>query len=72
MLDFLETRNTKSFIVLHQGKIVIEAYFNNHFASSAWYWASAGKTLTATLSGIAQDENLININAKVSDYLGEG
>lgn len=57
---------------MHQGKIVIEAYFNNHFASSAWYWASAGKTLTATLSGIAQDENLININAKVSDYLGEG
>lgn len=72
LLDFLEEKNTKSFIILHQGKIVVEKYFNNHTATSPWYWASAGKTLTTTLSGIAQDENLININNKVSDYLGEG
>ncbi|WP_405565954.1 serine hydrolase domain-containing protein [Polaribacter sp. Asnod6-C07] len=72
LLDFLDTKNTKSFIVLYKGKIVVEEYFNNHSNTSIWYWASAGKTLTSTLSGIAQDENLININAKVSDYLGLG
>ncbi|MGS2726810.1 serine hydrolase domain-containing protein [Psychroserpens sp. BH13MA-6] len=72
LLDFLEQKNTKSFIVLHHGKIVVEAYFNNHNQNSFWYWASAGKTLTATLSGIAQDEGLLNIDAKVSDYLGTG
>ncbi|MBU3009996.1 serine hydrolase [Polaribacter vadi] len=72
LLDFLDTKNTKSFMVLYKGKIVVEEYFNNHSNTSIWYWASAGKTLTSTLSGIAQDENLININAKVSDYLGLG
>lgn len=71
LLDFLEEKNTKSFIILHNGKIVVEEYFNTHTATSPWYWASAGKTLTSTLSGIAQDENLININNKVSDYLGK-
>ena len=30
LLDYLETKNTKSFIVLHNGKIVIETYKNGH------------------------------------------
>ena len=72
LLDFLEIKNTKSFIILHNGKIVIENYFNNHNSTSNWYWASAGKTLTTAVSGIAQDENIINIDSKVSDYLGTG
>jgi CubicO group peptidase (beta-lactamase class C family) len=71
LLDFLEEKNTKSFIILHNGKLVVEKYFNNHDATKFWYWASAGKTLTSTLAGIAQDEGLIDINNKVSDFLGE-
>ncbi|OIQ16247.1 MAG: serine hydrolase [Flavobacterium sp. MedPE-SWcel] len=70
LLNFLETKNTKSFIILINGRIVIEEYFNNHTATTPWYWASAGKTLTATLTGIAEQEGYININNKVSDYLG--
>ncbi|WP_406684248.1 beta-lactamase family protein [Seonamhaeicola sp. MEBiC1930] len=70
LLDFLETNNTKSFMILHDGKVVIEEYMNGHDASKLWYWASAGKTLTTTLSGIAQEEGLIDIDHKVSDYLG--
>ncbi|MEO9571984.1 MAG: serine hydrolase [Polaribacter sp.] len=72
LLDFLEDKNTKGFIMLYKGKIVIEEYFSNHTSTSNWYWASAGKTLTSTVSGIAQDENLLNVNNKVSDYLGTG
>jgi len=72
LLDFLEEKNTKSFMVLHDGKIVIESYFNNHTATSPWYWASAGKTLTTAITGIAESEGFININNKVSDYLGNG
>ena len=70
--DYLELKNTKSFIILVNGRIVMEKYFNGHTASSNWYWASAGKTLTATVTGIAQQEGLLNINNKVSDYLGTG
>ena len=72
LLNYLEEKNTKGFIMLYNGRIVLEAYFNNHDESKLWYWASAGKTLTSTLSGIAQDEGLITINKKVSDYLGNG
>ena len=50
----------------------MENYFNGHNASALWKWNSAGKTLTSTVSGIAQDEGFININNKVSDYIGSG
>ena len=72
LLDYLELKNTKSFIILVNGRIVMENYFNGHSATTPWYWASAGKTLTTTVTGIAQDEGLLNINNKVSDYLGTG
>lgn len=70
LLTFLEEKNTKSFMILHNGKIVMEEYMNDHSSSKFWYWASAGKTLTSTTVGIAQDNGLLNINNKVSDYLG--
>jgi CubicO group peptidase (beta-lactamase class C family) len=72
LLDYLELQHTKGFIILVNGRIVMENYFNGYDASTNWYWASAGKTLTSTLIGIAQQENLININNKVSQYLGTG
>ena len=50
----------------------MENYFNGHSATDPWYWASAGKTLTATVTGIAEQEGFLNINNKVSDYLGTG
>lgn len=72
LLSFLEDKNTKSFIMLQNGKIVVEAYMNGHDSEKPWYWASAGKTLTTTIAGIAQEEGFIDINNKVSDYLGTG
>lgn len=76
--SYLENTNTKAFILLKNGKIVIEKYFGQNFnnqtftASSNWYWASAGKTLTAFLIGKAQEENLLKITDKSSNYLGVG
>lgn len=72
LLDYLELKHTKSFMILINGRIVMENYFNGHTATSPWYWASAGKTLTSSVTGIAQSENLLNINNKVSDYIGTG
>jgi CubicO group peptidase (beta-lactamase class C family) len=72
LLDYLELKHTKSFIILVNGRIVMENYFNGHSASSNWYWASAGKTLTSTMTGIAQQEGYLNINNKVSQYIGTG
>lgn len=70
LLDYLELKHSKSFMILVNGRIVMENYFNSHTATTNWYWASAGKTLTATLTGIAEQEGYININNKVSDYIG--
>ncbi len=72
LLDFLRTRNSKSFMILVNGRIVMEEYFDGHTASDTWQWNSAGKTLTTATVGIAQQENLVNINQPVSDYLGLG
>ena len=68
--DYLALKNSKSFIILVNGRIVMEEYFNGHDATTSWYWASAGKTLTSTMTGIAQQEGLLNINNKVSTYIG--
>jgi CubicO group peptidase (beta-lactamase class C family) len=70
--DFLIQNNSKSFMILVNGRIVMESYFNGHNANATWEWNSAGKTLVATTIGIAQQENLLNINHIVSDYLGSG
>ena len=72
LLDYLTVKNTKSFMILVNGRIVMENYFNGHSASANWYWASAGKTLTSTVTGIAEQEGIINCNNKVSNYLGAG
>ncbi len=68
--DFLIQKNTKSFMILVNGRIVMEEYYNGHNATATWEWNSAGKTLVATTTGIAQQEGLLNINNKASDYLG--
>ncbi|MEM6517577.1 MAG: serine hydrolase [Bacteroidota bacterium] len=74
LIDFLDETNGKSFIMLQNGKIVeeTEIYLNGHNINANWYWASAGKTLTTAVSGIAQAEGLISLNNPVSDYLGVG
>lgn len=70
--DLLERKNTKAFIVLKNGRIVIEDYFGSFTQDSAWYWASAGKSLTGFLTGMAQDQGIVNINDSVSKHLGSG
>ena len=79
LFTYLQDNNTRAFIVLKNGKIAIEKYWGNNIVETSefdentkWYWASAGKTLTATLIGIAQQEGNLDINDKTSDYLGEG
>ena len=69
---YLDQHNTKAFIVLKDGKIVLEHYVGTFTQDSLWYWASAGKTLTSTIVGIAQEEGFLDINSPTSTYLGTG
>ncbi len=79
LYDFLKQNNTRAFIVLKDGKIVLENYWGNNIqntesftTNSNWYWASAGKTLTALLVGIAQENDLLSIEDSSDLYLGNG
>jgi CubicO group peptidase (beta-lactamase class C family) len=72
LYTYLQSKSTKAFIILKNGRMVAEKYFGTFTVDSNWYWASAGKTMTAFLVGIAQKEGLININNRSSIYLGRG
>lgn len=79
LYDYLQQQDTRAFIVLKNGKIVLEKYFGQNTGgtgafnqSSFWYWASAGKTLTGFMVGKAQQEGFLNIANKSSQYLGAG
>jgi CubicO group peptidase (beta-lactamase class C family) len=65
-------KESKAFLVLKDGKMVIEHYFDTFTQDSLWYWASAGKSLSAFLVGRAQENGLLDIDDKTSDYLGTG
>lgn len=75
----LSINGTRAFILLKDGKIVIEEYFGKQIIGSQdfdqnsnWYWASAGKTLTATLTIIAKQQGLLELGDPSSKYLGQG
>jgi CubicO group peptidase (beta-lactamase class C family) len=72
LYTFLEENQSKAFLLLKDGKIVLEQYFDGFQATDNWYWASAGKTITAFTVGIAQQEGLLSIQDTTSTYLGEG
>lgn len=79
MLAYLPTQDTRAFIILKNGKIVVEEYWGSKLTgvgemdqNSFWYWASAGKTLTAALVGIAQQEKILSPNDRTQKFLGQG
>ncbi len=79
LYTLLEENKSRAFLVLQNGTIVLEKYWgkdvlniNNFDATKAWYWASAGKTLTGFMVGKAQQEGYLSINDKTNKYLGNG
>ncbi len=70
LFSWLESEDTKAFLVLQGGRIVLEQYFGDFEADSSWVWFSAGKSLMAVLVGIARDEGLLSLDDPTSDYLG--
>ncbi len=70
--QYLEDTHTKAFIILKDGRMVCEWYYDSFTKDSVWFWASAGKTMTATLVGIAQQEGFLSIDSSSANYLGAG
>ncbi|MBO2011842.1 serine hydrolase [Hymenobacter negativus] len=70
LIAFAGRKGSKSLLLLKDGRMVVEHYYGTYTADSAWYWASAGKSLTATLVGLAQQDGLLSITDSTSKYLG--
>jgi CubicO group peptidase (beta-lactamase class C family) len=71
-IDYAASVNTYGLLILHNGKIVTEKYWNGWDYNTIYPIASAGKSVTSFLIGIAQQDGLVNINDKTSQYLGAG
>jgi CubicO group peptidase (beta-lactamase class C family) len=72
LINYVGNNNSKALLILKDGKIVSENYFNGFVSTDNWYWASAGKTATAFLIGMAQEEGILDINQPSSTYQGTG
>jgi CubicO group peptidase (beta-lactamase class C family) len=70
--DYASTKASYGLIVLQKGKIVKEQYWNGWTKDTKYYIASAGKSVVAFIAGMAQEQGIININNKTSQYLGTG
>lgn len=69
---YLEENLTQAFIVLHDGKILYEKYFNDTQRDSMVTSFSVAKSFTSALIGIAIDEGYItSVNDPITDYLPE-
>lgn len=72
LVSYARTTLSNSVIVLVNGRIAIEWYAEDRTAASTWYWASAGKSVTAALVGAMVQEGKLSLSDPVSKYLGTG
>jgi CubicO group peptidase (beta-lactamase class C family) len=69
---FLEEKDTQAFIVIHDGTILYENYFNGTQRDSIVTSFSVAKSFTSALVGIALDEGYIDsVDDPITTYLPE-
>lgn len=69
--NMLTQTYTDGFIVLHEGDVVYEKYFNAMTPSTRHLLMSVSKSLTGTLAGSLVHDGRLNPEAMVTDYLPE-
>jgi len=69
--NWLETSETDGFIVLSQGQIVFERYFNGMTESTLHLAQSVSKSITATAFGVLVARGLIDTGLPIAHYLPE-
>jgi len=71
-IEYAGTTNGYGLMILHKGRIVTEKYWNNWNANTKYPINSAGKSVTAFLVGMAQQEGNLKLDDKTAQYLGTG
>ena len=69
--EMLDMTYTDGFIVLHDGKVAFEKYYNGMKPNTRHLLMSVSKSVTGTLAGILVMDGRLNPAAKVVDYIPE-
>jgi CubicO group peptidase (beta-lactamase class C family) len=65
-------RNSRSYLMLAGGRILVEEYWEGASATTTRDVASCQKSVVSTLVGIARDEGLLGLDDPVGEHLGPG
>jgi CubicO group peptidase (beta-lactamase class C family) len=69
--ELLEQTSTDGFLVLHQGQIVTEHYWNGMTSSTTHLLQSVSKSVAGSLAGILVGRGLLDPEAAVAEYVPE-
>lgn len=67
----LDESYTDGFLVLHQGRIAAEHYFNGMLPDSPHLLMSVSKSITAAVAGSLVERNLLDVDAPITDLAPE-
>jgi len=69
--EYLQRTYTDGFLVVHQGKIVHERYFDSYAPRQPHAWASMTKSITGLIAALLIEESKLDPQAKLSSYVPE-
>jgi CubicO group peptidase (beta-lactamase class C family) len=69
--EMVELSYTDGIVVLHEGKILYEAYLNGMQPHTLHAWASSSKSMTGVLAATLAHEGILDPDALVAAYLPE-
>jgi CubicO group peptidase (beta-lactamase class C family) len=71
LVQMVKDANTWTLVMLAGGRILVEEYFSGD-ATTVHDIASAQKSITSTLIGVARDRGLLGVDDAVTKFLGHG
>ncbi|MBE5101593.1 serine hydrolase domain-containing protein [Priestia aryabhattai] len=71
VLSYLERTNTDAFLVMHQGRVMYENYFNGYKSYQPHAMNSVTKSFVGLIVSLLADEGLLDLNKKASFYIPE-
>ena len=69
--DLLQTHNADGFMMLRDGKLVYENYWNGYSAHQRHIWYSMTKSLVSTAFGILVEQHNLDLSASPAEYIPE-
>src|SRR4051812_42887418 len=71
-LDLLAARDSVGVVILHNGRIAAERYWQGADEHATGDLGSAQKSVVSVLLGLAQHDGVLKLGERVADHLGRG